>query len=149
MPQLIASAEAMKYAFDFLTPFLKLDSQNLKKNKTIILATVQGDIHDIGKNIVGLMLKNYGFNVIDLGKNISADIIIDKALEMKAEIIGLSALMTTTMPEMKKVILLAGKKNVKSIFMIGGAVITEEYAKEIGAIYAKDSLAAVRIAAKL
>ncbi len=147
LPQLILSAETMKLAFDFLTPYLTQEGKQLQ-NKRIILATVKGDIHDIGKNIVGLMLKNYGFQVIDLGKNIDAETIVNKALKSQADIIGLSALMTTTMTEMKHVIDLAQKKGVKAQFMVGGAVVTNTYAKEIGANYAKDAIEAVRLCEK-
>lgn len=148
LPQLIQSAETMKKAFDLLLPLLSAGGASLN-NKTIILATVRGDVHDIGKNIVGLMLKNYGFNVIDLGKNVEAPVIVAEALRKNPEIIGLSALMTTTMTEMKKVILLAREKGVRARFLVGGAVITDQYAKEIGAEYARDAVEAVRLAEKV
>ena len=115
-----------------------------------MLATVKGDIHDIGKNIVGLMLKNYGFKVIDLGKDVDAEEIVDTAKKEKADIIGLSALMTTTMVEMKEVVLLAKKEGVGAKIMIGGAVVDSDYAKEIGADgYSEDAYAAVKLAEKL
>ena len=111
LPQLIQSAETMKAAFGILEPLLTKDGDEVGEKKVrIVLATVKGDIHDIGKNIVGLMLRNYGFEVYDLGKDVDAGEIISKAKETKASIIGLSALMTTTMLEMKEVVNLAKKK---------------------------------------
>ncbi len=146
LPQLIASAEAMKLSIDYLEPYLKKD-KNQEDTATIVIATVKGDIHDIGKNLVALMLKNYGFNVIDLGKDVSKEDIIDAAIENNADIIALSALMTTTMTEMKKVIEYAKEKNVNASVMIGGAVITPEYANEINATgYSKDAQEAVKVA---
>src|SRR5690606_39182876 len=100
---------------------------------TVVLATVKGDVHDIGKNIVSLMLKNYGFKVYDLGKDVPAEDIVRKASETKAGIIGLSALMTTTMPEMENVIRLARSKGLKVNFIVGGAAVSGQYAREIGA----------------
>lgn len=139
LPQLISSAEAMKLAIDYLEPNLK-KGDNEKKLGTIVIATVAGDIHDIGKNLVALMLKNYGFQVIDLGKDVSSDKIIQVARDEKADIIALSALMTTTMLEMKKVVLYNKKSGLNAKVIIGGAVITQSYADEIGADgYAKDA----------
>lgn len=150
LPQLIQSAETMKAAFEILEPLLAAGPAPAKKKTTAVLATVKGDIHDIGKNIVGLMLKNYGFIVHDLGKDVSAEEIVQKAIETKAEIIGLSALMTTTMVEMKKVVDLARSKGIASKFIIGGAVVNDQYAKEIGADgYAGDAHAAVKLAEQL
>lgn len=151
LPQLIQSAEAMKNAFAYLEPLLKETSdKGLKEKPKVILATVKGDIHDIGKNIVALMLRNYGFEVYDLGKDVAASEIIIKAKTLGAQIIGLSALMTTTMVEMGKVISLARKEGLKSKFMVGGAVVTEQYAKEIEADgYAEDAHKAVKLAQKL
>jgi len=151
LPQLILSAETMKTAFEYLEPYLEKRSSNSEEMKIkIVLATVKGDIHDIGKNIVGLMLKNHGFEVYDLGKDVSADIIIKKAKEVNAQIIGLSALMTTTMTEMKNVIQLAKQEKLECKFMVGGAVVTKKYADEIGADgYAKDAYQAVKLAKKL
>ncbi|MGE5583410.1 MAG: homocysteine S-methyltransferase family protein [Bacillota bacterium] len=151
LPQLIQSAEAMKNAFGFLEPLLKDNNdQVLEKKPRVVLATVKGDIHDIGKNIVALMLRNYGFEVYDLGKDVAADEIVTKAKTFGAHIIGLSALMTTTMVEMKTVISLARKEGLKSKFMVGGAVVTEQYAKEIEADgYAEDAHKAVKLAQRL
>ncbi|MCX7698556.1 MAG: homocysteine S-methyltransferase family protein [Candidatus Goldbacteria bacterium] len=149
LPQLIASADTMKKAFSILEPLL-LKSNIKKQENNIVLATVKGDIHDIGKNIVALMLKNYGYNVYDLGKDVDSKIIISKAKKLNAKIIGLSALMTTTMIEMKTVIELAKKENLQSKIIIGGAVITESFANEIGADgYAKDAYEAVKLVEKI
>ena len=140
----------MKTAFGILEPLLSKDvDEDGRKKVRIVLATVKGDIHDIGKNIVGLMLKNYGFEVYDLGKDVDAGEIVKKAKETKASIIGLSALMTTTMLEMKEVVDLAEKEGLDVKIMIGGAVVNAEYAKEIGADgYAEDAYAAVKLASK-
>jgi 5-methyltetrahydrofolate--homocysteine methyltransferase len=152
LPQLIMSADTMKKGFEILEPYLKKDKcENEEKRPVVLIATVQGDIHDIGKNIVALMLKNYNFNIIDLGKDVKASTIINAAKKHNASIIGLSALMTTTMVEMKNVIDLAKKEGLEDIkFMIGGAVVDQNYSDEIGANgYAKDALDAVRLVQKL
>lgn len=150
LPQLIQSAEAMKNAFGFLEPLLKNNEHSSEKKPKVVLATVKGDIHDIGKNIVALMLRNYGFEVYDLGKDVAASEIVGQAKSLGAQIVGLSALMTTTMVEMEKVIGLARKEGLMSKFMIGGAVVTEQYAKEIGADgYAEDAHKAVKLAQRL
>ena len=116
----------------------------------MVIATVAGDIHDIGKNLVAMMFKNYGFQVIDLGKDVPRETIIEAAREHHAAIIALSALMTTTMQEMKRVIDYAKEQKIESKIMIGGAVITQEYADEIGAdAYSKDAAEAVRVAKQL
>ena len=149
LPQLIASAETMKKSIDYLEPMLK--SEGVEADMpTIVIATVKGDIHDIGKNLVALMLKNHGFTVIDLGKDVPKEEIIKVAQEKHASIIALSALMTTTMQEMKNVIDLAKEEGLTAKVMIGGAVITQEYADEIGADgYSKDAADAVKLAQKL
>lgn len=149
LPQLIASAEAMKNAIEVLEPLLLTgnDSQDMP---VVVIATVEGDIHDIGKNLVALMLKNYGFKVIDLGKDVPKETIIAAAKEHNAKIIALSALMTTTMQRMREVIEEARKEGLTSKVMIGGAVITEDYADEIGADgYSKDAADAVKLAKRL
>ncbi len=149
LPQLIASAEAMKNSIEILEPYLMSDSQN-QDMPVIIIATVEGDIHDIGKNLVALMLKNYGFKVIDLGKDVSKEEIIQAAKENNAQIIALSALMTTTMQQMRYVVDYAKEQGVTAKIMIGGAVITEDYAEEIGADgYSKDAADAVKLAQRL
>jgi len=145
LPQLILSAETMKKAFDYLEPLLLKENTGQKKTK-IILATVKGDIHDIGKNIVGLMLKNYGFDVIDLGKDVPKERIIEEIKKTGAPMVGLSALMTTTMGEMKHVIDAVKEEGLETKFIVGGAVVTREYAKEIGADgYAEDAMEAVKV----
>lgn len=132
LPQLISSAETMKLAIEYLEPLLE-SKQQAKKLGTIVIATVAGDIHDIGKNLVALMLKNYGFRILDLGKDVPTEEIIRVAKEEDADIIALSALMTTTMVEMKNVVQLAKEAKLKAMIIIGGAVITQGYADEIGA----------------
>lgn len=149
LPQLIGSAEAMKNSIDVLEPLLlqETDAQNMP---VVVIATVEGDIHDIGKNLVVLMLKNYGFKVVDLGKDVPEEEIIRAARENNAQIIALSALMTTTMQRMREVIKRAKEEGVEAKIMIGGAVITQDYADEIGADgYSKDAAEAVKLAQKL
>ncbi|MDF2588738.1 MAG: homocysteine S-methyltransferase [Anaerocolumna sp.] len=149
LPQLISSAETMKSAIDYLEPMLKT-GEDEKKLGTVVIATVSGDVHDIGKNLVVLMLKNYGFNVIDLGKDVASEKIIEVAKESNADVIALSALMTTTMLEMKEVIRLKNESGLKVKVIIGGAVITQSYADEIGAdAYAKDAGETVVIVKRL
>lgn len=116
----------------------------------VVIATVEGDIHDIGKNLVALMLKNYGFRVIDLGKDVPAREIVQAAREHKARIIALSALMTTTMQRMREVVALVREEGLDAKVMIGGAVITQDYAEEIGADgYSRDAAEAVKVARHL
>lgn len=149
LPQLISGAEAMKTAIDYLEPMLQKSSQNNNKG-TIIIATVSGDIHDIGKNLVALMLKNYGFRVIDLGKDVPSEKIIATAKAENADIIALSALMTTTMVEMKHIIELAKAEGLSAKIIIGGAVTTDSYAEEIGADgYSTDAQSAVTLVKRL
>ncbi len=146
LPQLIASAEAMENAIEVLEPLLLKEAHG-KDMPVVVIATVEGDIHDIGKNLVALMLKNYGFRVIDLGKDVPKERIIAAAKEHRAQIIALSALMTTTMQRMREVIALARKEAPGARVMVGGAVITQEYAAEIGADgYSADAAGAVRLA---
>ena len=115
-----------------------------------MVATVEGDIHDIGKNLVVLMLKNYGYRVIDLGKDIPADEIVDCAIREQAAVIGLSALMTTTMMRMKEVVAAAKEKQCPAKIVIGGACITEGFAKEIGADgYSADAAECVKLVGRL
>lgn len=149
LPQLIASAEAMEGGIGILEPVLE-QNRSGQPLGTIVIATVEHDIHDIGKNLVALMLKNYGYNVIDLGKDVPAETIVAKAKAVDADIIGLSALMTTTMMEMKKVIALAKEERVRAKIIIGGAVITQGFADEIGADgYSKDAQEAVVLVGRL
>ncbi len=148
LPQLIASASAMQEAIAYLEPMLVKDEAG--DSATIVIATVEGDIHDIGKNLVVLMLKNYGYHVIDLGKDVEAELIVDTAMREGARIIGLSALMTTTMTRMQDVVHLAKEKGCESKIIIGGACITESYADEIGADgYSKDAAECVKLVARL
>jgi len=149
LPQLIASAEAMKIAFEELEPYLKEDDLGRGKKTVVLLATVKGDIHDIGKNIVALMLKNHGFDIIDLGKDVSAEKIIKEIKRHKSLIVGLSSLMTTTMVNMKEVVDKAKEQGLNCRFIIGGAVVTRSFARSLGAEYASDSVEAVRVAKKL
>lgn len=149
LPQLIASAEAMKASIEYLEPML-MEGQSDQEMPTVVIATVEGDIHDIGKNLVALMLRNYGFHVIDLGKDVPKEQIIDAAREHHAQVIALSALMTTTMQQMKHVINYAKEKKVDSKIIVGGAVITQEYADEIGADgYSKDAADAVKLTKRI
>ena len=149
LPQLIASAETMEKAINRLEPLLEAARGN-EKLATIVVATVKGDIHDIGKNLVALMLKNYGYHVIDLGKDVETQTILDTAKAENASIIGLSALMTTTMMEMKEVVDEAKKQGVKAKIIIGGAVVTESFAEEIGADgYSADAREAVKVVNRL
>ena len=120
------------------------------KKGRFVIATVQGDIHDIGKNLVVLMLKNYGYEVIDLGKDVESQKILDTAKKEKASVIGLSALMTTTMTEMKHLVEMAKEQDCEAKIIIGGAVVTESYAQEIGADgYSKDAREAVKLVNRL
>ena len=151
LPQLIQSAETMQTAFGFLAPHLaRTAGWDTSQAPIAVLATVKGDIHDIGKNIVALMLRNNGFNVHDLGKNVEAADIIGAAKKHQARLIGLSALLTTTMVEMKTVADLIKEEKMDVKLMVGGAVVTESYAREIGADgYAKDAYEAVKLAKRL
>ena len=116
----------------------------------IILATVKGDIHDIGKNIVKVLLENYGFTVIDLGKDVDPELIVDTAIRLEVPLVGLSALMTTTLKSMAQTIALLRERKVPCKILCGGAVLTPEYAKQIGAdFYAKDAKESVDIAKRV
>lgn len=149
LPQLIASAEAMKNSIEILEPLLLSETDGQDK-PAVVIATVEGDIHDIGKNLVALMLKNHGFQVIDLGKDVPKEEIVRAAKQHNAQIIALSALMTTTMQRMKEVIDYARRESVGAKIMVGGAVVTRDYAEEIGADgYSADAAEAVRVARQL
>ena len=147
LPQLIASAETVQKSFAIIKEALmKNNKEEVVKGK-IILATVEGDIHDIGKNIVKVILESYGFKVIDLGKNVPAEEVLRVAREQEITLVGLSALMTTTVKSMEKTIMLIRESGLHIKVMVGGAVLTEEYAKSIGAdFYAKDAMESVKIA---
>ena len=149
LPQLIRSANTMKLAIDHVEPLLEKKDGG-KVLPTVVIATVKGDIHDIGKNLVALMLKNYGYQVIDLGKDVTAEEIVETALRENAAVIGLSALMTTTMMRMQDVVELCKKRGCPAKIVIGGACITEDFAVEIGAdAYARDAADTVRVVERL
>jgi len=148
LPQVLLSAEAMRAAFLKIKEILP--AQSLKSNGTVVIATVKGDIHDLGKNIVAALLENNGFKLIDLGKDIDAEIIVKKALEHNADIVGLCALMTTTMTQIDIVIQALKKAGSQAKVMVGGAVLTQEYADQAGAdCYAHDGVVAVNLAKNL
>lgn len=148
LPQLMQSAAAMQKAMEKLEPLLQRDGGRAD-GPVFVLATVKGDIHDIGKNIVALLLKNHNFRVIDLGKDVPAETVVETALREKAALIGLSALMTTTMPQMKVVIDLARERGLDIPILVGGAAVDEAFAESIGAVYGSDAMAAVRNASRL
>ena len=149
LPQLMQSAAAMQRAMERLEPLLKNGGADDQTGPVFLLATVKGDIHDIGKNIVALLLKNHHFNVIDLGKDVPAETIVDAAVEHHAAVIGLSALMTTTMPQMKVTVDLLRARGVDIPVIVGGAAVDETFAESIGAVYAGDAMATVRRARQL
>lgn len=150
LPQLMASAEAAKSAFDVLSEASASVGAAKRNTLPIILATVEGDIHDIGKNIVKMLLENYGYTVIDLGRDAAPQAIVDATLDANAPLVGLSALMTTTLPAMERTIALLREQSPQTRIMVGGAVLTEEYAQRIGAdYYADDAAASVRVAQQL
>lgn len=144
LPQMIASAQAMKTGFERLKPLLKKES--VERKGVVVICTVKGDVHDIGKNIVAMMLENHGFEVIDLGKDVDADMIIKTAIEKKAQIVCLSSLLTTTMNEMARVSGMIKERNLPLTLIVGGAVVTRDYADSIGARYGADAVEGVKIA---
>ena len=145
LPSLLMSAEAAKAAFEVVKANVPAGDKSNKA--TVVIATVKGDIHDIGKNIVKLLLENYGFEVVDLGRDVEPSLIADKALELHAPVVALSALMTTTVPAMEETIKLVRARAPFAKVIVGGAVLTQEYADMIGAdVYAKDAMGAVRYA---
>jgi 5-methyltetrahydrofolate--homocysteine methyltransferase len=146
LPQLIASAEAMKRGIADLESFFNPEEALKRRKGLVVMATVSGDIHDIGKNIVSLMLKNHGFQIVDLGKDISASRVVSAVKRFKPDIVGLSALMTTTMVNMSDVVDLLRKEGLSCSVMIGGAVVTAGYARSLGVAYARDGVEAVRVA---
>ncbi|MDP3786904.1 MAG: homocysteine S-methyltransferase family protein [Candidatus Omnitrophota bacterium] len=148
LPQVILSAEAVQRAFGRLKKEIK--PEEVEDKGTIVIATVEGDIHDIGKNIVISVLANHGYKIYDLGRSVPSDVIIKQAIKNKADIIGLSALMTTTMIQMERVIRELKKQKLNFKTIVGGAVVTEAFAKEIGAsAYARDAIEAVNIVKSL
>lgn len=146
LPQLLMSAEAAKASFEVIKANMTADSGSVKKG-SIVIATVYGDIHDIGKNIVKLLLENYGYNVIDLGKNVPPETILEAVIENHAPLVGLSALMTTTVPAMEETVRLVKEKAPWCKTVVGGAVLSQDYADKIGADkYAADAMESVRYA---
>ncbi|MDO4618708.1 MAG: homocysteine S-methyltransferase family protein [Clostridia bacterium] len=149
LPQLLISADSAKRGFDAVKEHIVLTGEKTEPKGDIILATVKADIHDIGKNIVKVLLENYGYNVIDLGKDVPPEAILDSAKKNNIKLVGLSALMTTTVVKMEETIKLL-KANTDAKIVVGGAVLTPEYAEKIGAdFYAKDALQTVKIANEL
>jgi 5-methyltetrahydrofolate--homocysteine methyltransferase len=145
LPQLLMSAEAAKSAFDAVKE--RMPKNASAENKKIVIATVKGDIHDIGKNIVKVLLENYGFSVIDLGKDVGPEAVCLAAKESGARLVGLSALMTTTVPAMEETIKMLRERCPEAKVMVGGAVLTQKYADMIGADkYCRDAMGAVRYA---
>ena len=150
LPQLLMSADAAKIAFAVIKDVLASSGQEEEKKEKIILATVKGDIHDIGKNIVKVLLENYGFDVIDLGKDVPPEAIVEKAVEENVTLVGLSALMTTTVVSMEETIKLLREKKPDCKVMVGGAVLNQDYADMIGAdFYGKDAMQSVHYAQKV
>lgn len=149
LPQLLMSAEAARAAFGVLKEQMARNGVEREKRGTVILATVKGDIHDIGKNIVKVLLENYGFQVMDLGRDVPPETVVSAAVREKAPVVGLSALMTTTVPAMEETIRLLRERAPWVKIMVGGAVLTKEYADSIGADgYCKDAMASVNFAVK-
>ena len=151
LPQLMQSAEAAKMGFEAINRYIAATGNtDYEKKGPVVIATVKGDVHDIGKNIVKTVMENYGYEVIDLGKDVSPQTIVTKAVETGARLVGLSALMTTTVKAMEETIVLLKESGCNAPVMVGGAVLTEEFSAQIGAdFYAKDAQAAVEIARKV
>lgn len=150
LPELLMSAEAAKTAFEVIRTYMSGNTSAARYDGTIVIATVEGDIHDIGKNIVKLLLENYGFNVIDLGKDVPPRAIVNKIVETSAKIAVLSALMTTTVPAMEETVRLIKETNPDCRTVVGGAVLTQGYADVMGADkYCKDAMEVVRYAEEL
>lgn len=148
LPQLLMSAEAAKAAFEVIKETIQ--GGEGESRGRIILATVKGDIHDIGKNIVKVMLENYGYDILDLGKDVAPETIVETALKENIALVGLSALMTTTVVSMEETIRLLREKKPDTRVVVGGAVMTQEYADAIGAdCYAPDAMATVHYAEKI
>ena len=150
LPQLIQAAGAAQAAFEVIREHLSRGSGRSVSRGTVVLATVKGDIHDIGKNIVRVLLENYGYTVIDLGRDVPPEEVVKAAREFSAPLVGLSALMTTTLKSMAETIALLRSGGVPCKVVVGGAVLTEEYAKEIGAdFYARDAMESVDVARRV
>ena len=150
LPQLLMSAEAAKAGFEAIKEHMESQGSVQEKKATIVIATVKGDIHDIGKNIVKVLLENYGYDVIDLGKDVPPEVVVDTVVEKHAPLCGLSALMTTTVVSMEETIKKLRQKAPWCKVMVGGAVLTQEYADMIGAdFYGKDAMQSVHYAEEL
>ena len=148
VPEVLMAARAMKTAMMLLEP--KLIEAGIEPIGTVVIGTVQGDMHDIGKNLVGMMLKGAGFNVVDLGTNVAPQKFLDAATEYNAQIIALSALLTTTMPMMEATVKLFRDSDNQTKIMIGGAPVTQDFADKIGACgYSEDAASAVSLAKTL
>ncbi len=150
LPQLLMSAESAKCAFESIKAHMEMTAGKTEEKGRVVIATVHGDIHDIGKNIVKLLLENYGFHVIDLGKDVPPEKVVEKVLQTGAKLCGLSALMTTTVPAMEETIRLLKEKAPFCKVVVGGAVLNQEYADRIGADkYARDAMETVRYAEEI
>lgn len=150
LPQLLMSADAAKAGFDAIKEHLQAEGGDSASKGTVVIATVKGDIHDIGKNIVKVLLENYGFSVIDLGKDVPPELVVETAKEHDVKLVGLSALMTTTVANMELTIKMLKKELPGCKVMVGGAVLTQTYADMIGAdFYSKDAMGSVRYANEL
>lgn len=150
VPEVLIAARAMNAGVDILKPHLA--EGNTEKKGTVVLGTVKGDLHDIGKNLVKIMMEGHGLEVIDLGTNVAAEVFVDKAVETGANVIACSALLTTTMAEMEQVVKAVAAKGIQSDVkvMIGGAPLTEEFCKSIGAdVYSADAASAAEMAVQL
>jgi len=145
LPELILAAEAMQGAIDLLQPILEASKQRIESSGRVVMATIQGDIHDIGKNIVCALLRANGFSVLDLGRDVPAAAIVDKAVEFKADIVGMSALLSTTLPYCRDTVRLLEERGLRDKFkvFVGGGPVTPEFAQAIGAGYAPHAEAAV------
>ena len=147
LPQLLMSAEAAKSAFEVIKNQMESSGEAGEKKDKIVLATVKGDIHDIGKNIVKVLLENYSYDVLDLGKDVAPESIVEETIKNHVRLVGLSALMTTTVPSMEETIKQLRKEAPWAKVMVGGAVLTQEYADMIGAdAYCRDAMASVNYA---
>jgi 5-methyltetrahydrofolate--homocysteine methyltransferase len=148
VPEVLIAARAMKWAMEILEP--KIKAAGIKPLAAIAIGTVKGDLHDIGKNLVGMMLQGAGFQVVDLGIDVAPEKFVDAVKTKGCQIVGLSALLTTTMPQMKNVVAALKESGLKAKVMIGGAPVTQNYADEIGADgYGPDAATAVDVAKKL
>jgi 5-methyltetrahydrofolate--homocysteine methyltransferase len=148
VPEVLVAARAMQNSMDILEPFLV--EAGIQPAHTFLICTVEGDLHDIGKNLVAMMIKGANFKVIDLGTNVAPDTLIEAVEVHRADIVGLSALLTTTMPAMREAVARIRERGLKVKILVGGAPITEGFAKEIGADgYAPDAGSAVELALRL